>query len=203
MINMQNILNSPLPSFGAVRAQRPSVSLLGQYVPDAAEQILHACAGPAELVAYGVRQALNAGLTPEATAQLLTELQSRPMSGQSYTRHVLHADPQGMFTAVALVWGPTHSSPVHAHHTWCAYRVLTGELTESHYAWDSDEEKAFLTNNVKRTAGQSVCGNAGLELIHRLANDSQLPAISVHVYGVESDLISTHVNHVVPWAERM
>jgi len=200
---MQNILNTSPLSLGSLNTRRPPASMLEQYLPDTADQILQACFGPAELVAYGVRQALNEGLTPQVTAQLLSELESKPLSEQSYTRHVLHADPEGRFTVAALVWGPTHSSPVHAHHTWCAYRVLKGELSESHYAWDSGTEKAFLCNKVKRTAGQSVCGNAGLELIHRLANESQQPAISLHVYGVDAGSISTHVNLVVPWAEKM
>ena len=78
-----------------------------------------------------------------------------------------------------------------------------GVLTESHYEWDATQQKAYLFNKVKRQAGQSVSGNAGLELIHRLGNESAGRAISIHVYGVEAESISTHVNHLVPWSEKI
>jgi predicted metal-dependent enzyme (double-stranded beta helix superfamily) len=205
---MQNILNAQSLSVTATLAPVPGLegqetSLLQQFLPDTPAQISQACSGPTDLIAYRVRQALNEGLTPQATQQLLTVIDARPVSEQTYTRHILHADPAGRFTVVALVWAEQHSSPVHAHHTWCAYRVVTGELTESHFEWDAMQQKAYLFNKVKRQAGQSVCGNAGLELIHRLGNEGVQRAVSIHAYGVDADSISTHVNHVVPWAEKM
>jgi len=200
---MQNILNTSAVPLNNRYPQSQTDSLLNQYLPGTAEQIAQACSCPTELIAYGVRQALNAGLTVQATQQLLSLLNSRPVSDQTYTRHVLHADPEGRFAVAALVWGASHASPVHAHHTWCAYRVVMGELSESHYEWDPDQNKAYLFNKVKRSAGQSVCGNAGLELIHRLSNDSMQRAMSIHVYGVDAESLSTHVNHVLPWSEKM
>jgi hypothetical protein len=77
-----------------------------------------------------------------------------------------------------------------------------GTLTESHFEWDDTQQKAYLFNKVKRLAGQSVCGNAGLDLIHRLGNEAEQRAISIHVYGAAVEDISTHVNHVLPWAEK-
>lgn len=180
-----------------------SDSLLDQHLPSVSEDIVCALGGPADLVAYRVRQAINDGLTSHSDMEkLLSVLRTKPQSDQSYTRHVLHADPGGRFTVVALVWGPTHSSPVHAHHTWCAYRIVEGALTESHYEWDSASQKAYLFNKVTREAGQSVCGNAGLASIHRLVNETSAPAISIHAYGVDVERISTHVNHIVPWSEK-
>ena len=181
----------------------PAISLLQQYLPDTVGQIEHASSAPADLIAYQVRQALNDGLTTEATQQLLAVINARPVSAQTYTRHVLHADSAGRFTVVALVWGPEHSSPVHAHHTWCTYRVLSGELSESHFEWDASQQKAYLFNKVKRQSGQSVCGNSGLSLIHRLGNESPQRAVSIHVYGVDAESISTHVNHVLPWVQNV
>ncbi len=157
----------------------------------------------ADLVPYAVRQALNDGLAGGAAAKLADLLSSMPVSEQTYTRHILHADPKGRFTVVALIWGPQQFSPVHAHHTWCTYRVLAGELTESHYEWDRTAQQAYLFNKVIRSAGQSVCGHAGLELIHRLGNAGTQPAMSVHVYGMDSGRIATHVNRVLPWSEKI
>jgi len=200
---MQNTLNANSVAVNHRYSQSLPDSLLQQYLPGTVEQIVQACLGPTELTAYGVRQALNAGLTGQAAQQLVCLLNSRPVSDQTYTRHVLHADPEGRFAVAALVWGASQASPVHAHHTWCAYRVVMGELSESHYEWDAVQQKAYLFNKVKRSAGQSVCGNAGLELIHRLSNDSAERAISIHVYGVDAESLSTHVNHVLPWSEKM
>jgi len=181
----------------------PMPSLLQQHLPAAATQIANACSGSTDLIAYRVRQALNEVLTSQATHQLLIAINARPVSAQTYTRHILHADPAGRFTVAALVWGPQQSSPVHAHHTWCAYRVLMGTLTESHFEWDAVQQKAYLFNKVKRQTGQSVCGKAGLDLIHRLGNESEQRAISIHTYGAAVENLSTHVNHVLPWAEKI
>ncbi len=183
----------------ALRAQ----SLLARHLPATVEQIERACMDQADLVPYAVRQALNDGLAGGAAAKLADLLSSMPVSEQTYTRHILHADPKGRFTVVALIWGPQQFSPVHAHHTWCTYRVLAGELTESHYEWDRTAQQAYLFNKVIRSAGQSVCGHAGLELIHRLGNAGTQPAMSVHVYGMDSGRIATHVNRVLPWSEKI
>ena len=215
---MQNLLNThsapsivpfsiPHPSSsGSVTAPlvaTQTLSLIQQYLPDTVGQIARACLEPKDLIAYRVRQALNEGLTPQVTRQLLAAITACSMSEQTYTRHILHADPEGRFTVAALVWEPQQSSPVHAHHTWCAYRVVTGVLTESHFEWDAVQQKAYLFNRVKRKTGQSVCGNAGLDLIHRLGNETKRRAISIHAYGTAVENISTHVNHVLPWAEKM
>lgn len=198
MQNIQQIevSHSNKPSFN-------SMSLLDQHLPGVSAQLEQVCAGAIDLVSYAVRDVINQGLTECATENILSVLRSVPISEQSYTRFVLHADPEGRFTVAALLWEPTHSSPVHAHHTWCSYRVLEGELTESHYEWDATVQKAYLFNKVKRSAGQSVCGPKGRELIHRLSNNSGERAISIHTYGVQASQISTHVNEVLPWEEKV
>jgi hypothetical protein len=199
---MDNLLNVSELSPRIKLAASPVGSLLEQCLPGLAGEIELACMGQADLVPYAVRQALNDGLADaQDAAQLGTLLGSMPRSEQTYTRHILHADPMGRFTVVALIWGAQQFSPVHAHHTWCAYRVLEGELTESHYEWDRTAQQAYLFNKVIRTAGQSVCGHAGMELIHRLGNSGCAPAVSIHVYGVDSGRVGSHVNRVLPWAE--
>jgi hypothetical protein len=84
--------------------------------------------------------------------------------------------------------------------------VLSGALTETHYAWDTAAGHAYPFNSFARSAGQSVCGHAGLELIHRLGNasyDDPLPALSLHVYGVDSERVSSHVNRVLASMQRV
>lgn len=171
-----------------------SESMLDRDVAGLSDSIKQACLGEADLVPYRVRQALNHALDAKTSARLVEQVLALPHSTQSYTRHILHADPAGMFTVVALRWDANQASPVHAHYTWCAYRVLRGELTESHFEWDRSVEQAYLFNRVARSAGQSVCGHGGMDFIHRLGNEHEQTAVSIHVYGIDSARISSHVN---------
>lgn len=114
-----------------------------------------------------------------------------------YSRHVAYADPYGHFTIVYLVWPPQQFSPVHGHRTWCAYRVLQGELTETLYRWDEAAQCALPVREAARRPGDIVTAEAGLEQIHRLGNAGADLAVSLHVYGVDAQAIATGVNHLV------
>jgi predicted metal-dependent enzyme (double-stranded beta helix superfamily) len=189
-----SLLLQAMPVVRTTDLTEVSESMLDREVAGLSDAIEQACLGEADLVPYRVRQALNHALDAKATERLLKQVLALPHSTQSYTRHILHADPAGMFTVVALRWDTNQASPVHAHYTWCAYRVLRGELTESHFEWDRSVEQAYLFNRVARSAGQSVCGHGGMDFIHRLGNEQAQTAVSIHVYGIDSARISSHVN---------
>jgi predicted metal-dependent enzyme (double-stranded beta helix superfamily) len=157
------------------------------------EDIRRACLGPVDAVPSSVADALK------RAAWLEEHLVSLSSNGNvaGYTRHVLHGDPQGRFTVVAILWEPGQFSPVHAHHTWCAYHVVRGTLSEKHYTWDASTGCATYTRTVTRFSGDSSAGHAGLEQIHSLGNEGNVPAISAHVYGIDLDRIATHVNRMV------
>ncbi|MGX7002606.1 cysteine dioxygenase [Caballeronia sp. KNU42] len=145
--------------------------------------------------ALGVRTALT-GLS--SAAGLLTDSQHE--SGQDcYRRHLLLADPLGRYAVAALVWQAGQASPVHGHHTWCAYTVLEGTLSETLFAWDADTNRAVQTRCHERTRGAVSFVSAGRGAIHQLGNASATgqTAISLHVYGVSGARISTHVNDLV------
>jgi predicted metal-dependent enzyme (double-stranded beta helix superfamily) len=131
-----------------------------------------------------------------AQTDLLTRDQRAPQNG-CYARHVLHSDPVGRFTVVSIVWSPGQFSPTHAHHTWCAYAVHENALEETLYAWDDASATALPKSKDVRRTGYSCFAQAGLDQIHRLGNSSAVPAISIHVYGVEREQVCTHVNRVV------
>src|SRR5690242_14300546 len=40
--------------------------------------------------------------------------------------HVLHAEPDGTFSILGLVWRPGQSTRIHDHITWCVVGVLAG-----------------------------------------------------------------------------
>lgn len=118
-------------------------------------------------------------------------------SSERYTRHILHSHCNGRYTLVALVWQPGQRTPAHGHHTWCAYRTLEGNLQEERFNWDDERRVARPGEVAALNASHCFSTHAGLEKIHRLSNTSQGRAISLHVYGVDADHVSTHVNRVV------
>lgn len=163
-------------------------------VADMLRDIARACEAKADLVPHAVAEILkHYGDDPA----LLTPAQCTGASDH-YARHILHADPAGRFTVVAIVWGPGQQSTVHAHYTWCAYRIFSGHLEEDHYRWDAEHACARHTETVARDPGQTSFGHAGLEQIHRVRNASGEPAISIHVYGIDAARIGTHVNRPTP-----
>ncbi|MFC4274078.1 cysteine dioxygenase family protein [Achromobacter aloeverae] len=130
----------------------------------------------------------------------LLSAQQRQGQENRYTRHVLYAHPQGLFTIVALVWRPGQLTPIHGHYTWCAYFILEGEMQEEHFAWDPAAQCARPCGSVERPQGDAAASHAGMDQIHRLRNDSADTAISIHVYGVDGPRVSTHVNRIAELA---
>ena len=191
-VNLESIPEADLP-----------FSLLDRVVPGLSADLEAACLSEPDLVPYRMRQAIGQQLGRRAAVDLCAAVLALPRSTQSYTRHILHADPQGRFTVVGLVWGPKQCSPIHAHYTWCAYRILAGELIEGFYQWDSAQRHAYLMSQFTREPGYSACGHAGLEFIHRIGNQATEPAVSIHVYGMDSGRIGTHVNRVLASAQTL
>ena len=52
-----------------------------------------------------------------------------------------------------------------------------------------------------REPGYACFAPAGLDQIHRLGNAGDVPAISIHAYGVEGSRVGTHVNRLMDVAE--
>jgi len=127
----------------------------------------------------------------------LVPAEARVASPQRYARHLLHADPQGRFTIVALVWGPRQFSPVHGHHTWCSYAVLGGRLTETTYAYDRGTGLASPLGSEVLSFGARRFEYAGLSAVHKLGNAEDNVALSLHIYGIDGARVGTHVNRLV------
>lgn len=164
--------------------------------------VLHRlCINIGDIMQAGRPQFLNdlAGSLQEAEQLMpLAPPQALAMPSTCYTRHLVYADELGRYSIMLLVWHPGQHSPVHGHNTWCAYKVLQGELTECHYAWRADTGTAGLCGQVKRQRGAIATAPAGLDHIHRLGNESDRVAVSLHIYGVAREQIATHVNLLVP-----
>jgi predicted metal-dependent enzyme (double-stranded beta helix superfamily) len=111
---------------------------------------------------------------------LLAE-EHRRASPDRYTRHLVHADPDGLFSV----------------HTWCAVGVYAGELVETFYREQPGHAEPVAVREVRRRPGDQ-CFDAGGPGIHRIRNEGHEVAISIHVYGVGADRISTGVNRIYP-----
>ena len=121
----------------------------------------------------------------------------REPAHDTYRRHVLHADPAGAYTLLSIAWGGGHRSPIHAHHTWCCLALYEGELVETAFAPADDGECGLVVGSTRCTAAQPSFDTAGGG-IHQIANGTGERAVSLHVYGVSPDQLTTGVNRILP-----
>jgi predicted metal-dependent enzyme (double-stranded beta helix superfamily) len=145
--------------------------------------------GPAPMVG-----SIEAAMAEATTAPVWLPLERRRASHENYARHLLYGDPQGRFSILSIVWDHGQASPIHGHYCWCAVGVYSGTLTETYYREESGAP-AVPTGMKHRGAG-TISFEHAQHGIHRIANDSGALAISLHVYGVAPDRISTSVNRV-------
>jgi predicted metal-dependent enzyme (double-stranded beta helix superfamily) len=186
-------MHLPAPATPSTNRAHSAFGVLSQCFAAALEA---ACGAPAAQFGQRIRTALN------DAAVLAAHLPAEVLDGSEtgYSRHVLAMDPAGRFAAAALVWRPGQHTAVHAHQTWCGYRVVKGVLSEDYFRWDKEAAQACLAETRQRGAGESSFVAAGFEGIHRLGNRSPHTAISFHVYGVHADDIATRVNRLVDTA---
>ncbi|HEY2021311.1 cysteine dioxygenase family protein [Paraburkholderia sp.] len=146
-------------------------------------------------------RSMRSALAKAAAQADLLEPAQREGAAERYRRHLLAADPLGRYAIAALVWQPGQRSPVHAHHTWCGYAVLEGQLSETVYDWNHAQDRASPLRSRARKRGAVSFVGSGRGAIHQLGNSSDAPAVSLHVYGVEGARIGTGVNDIVRVAE--
>jgi predicted metal-dependent enzyme (double-stranded beta helix superfamily) len=108
-----------------------------------------------------------------------------------YRSHLLHAEPDGSFSIVALVWLPGQVTPIHDHVTWCVFGVIQG--LEYEELFTLDEEGCLVPAGVTANATGEVSGFAPPGDIHRVRNAGDETAISIHVYGTDVSRIGSSV----------
>jgi predicted metal-dependent enzyme (double-stranded beta helix superfamily) len=106
-----------------------------------------------------------------------------------YMRHLLYIDPHGDFVMTAITWLPGQVSPRHGHQVWCAFGVAEGELTEDQF----DPQLNVAKNTVLRP-GEIADRDLEGTIIHRVANRASQPLVSLHLYGVSADKLTTGIN---------
>jgi predicted metal-dependent enzyme (double-stranded beta helix superfamily) len=146
---------------------------------------------PRDAMAQEIKAALrDATATPDWLPP-----ERRRASHENYARHLLYGDADGRFSILAIVWDHGQRSPIHGHYCWCAVGVYQGELTERHYREGLGEGLPVLVASAQRGPG-TLSFEPAASGIHRIANESGAVAISLHVYGIARDSISTGVNRI-------
>jgi len=140
----------------------------------------------------GIRTAIAAPLNDADTAQLVAEQLRRHLpsvsvlsaeqqrgSPDGYRSHILHVEPDGSFSVVALVWQPGQVTRIHDHLTWCVFGVIQG--VEHEELFDPDLNLVGRSDNhVGDVSGFAPPGD-----IHRVRNNATTTAISIHIYGTD------------------
>ncbi|QES49085.1 cysteine dioxygenase [Streptomyces venezuelae] len=158
-----------------------------------------------------IRTVVDRGLAPDLTAYLVGELLAPHLGAHDlltpaqhegdpdhYRQHILHAEPDGGFSVVALVWLPGQETCIHDHVAWCVAGVHQGEESERRYRLAPGPEgvaRLMPTEDVVNGPGE-VCGFAPPGDIHRVRNSCRTKAISIHVYGADVSRLGTSIRRV-------
>jgi 3-mercaptopropionate dioxygenase len=122
---------------------------------------------------------------------ILTEAQRRG-DPAGYRSHLLHTEPDGSFSVLAVVWLPGQVTPVHDHVTWCAFGVLQGTEREELFSLADDRGRLLPAGRAENTTGQ-VSGFAPPGDIHRVRNTDAGVTISLYVYGADISRLGSSV----------
>jgi predicted metal-dependent enzyme (double-stranded beta helix superfamily) len=153
-----------------------------------------------------IRRAVHAGGSWQETADRVVAalrgrlpgpglLSAEQLAGDpsGYQTHLVHAEPDGSFSVVVMVWRPGQRTPVHDHLTWCVTAVLQGTEYEEVFANRGDhlETVGRNANPVGTVSGFAPPGD-----IHQVTNIGDAVAVSMHVYGTDITRVGSSVRRV-------
>ncbi|MEU8848044.1 cysteine dioxygenase family protein [Streptomyces sp. NPDC048564] len=164
-----------------------------------------------EALLAGLREDVGRGLPPDLTAHLVGERlaphlgapdlltdEQQQSDPTQYRQHLLHAEHDGSFSVVALVWLPGQGTSVHDHVSWCTTGVHQGQERERRYRLlpaAGGAARLVATTDVLNKQGE-FCGFAPPGDIHRVWNAGPSTAISLHVYGADISRLGSSVRRV-------
>lgn len=110
---------------------------------------------------------------------------------ERYARHLVHRDPAGRYTAVAMVWSQGQGTLLHDHAgKWCVECVVRGRIQVVSYQILNDEAADVVRFQPERQIMAGV-GEAGALIPpfehHTIENVDPDPAVTLHVYAEELD----------------
>ena len=107
-----------------------------------------------------------------------------------YARRLIHRDPQGRYTALAMVWDRGQGTPLHDHAgMWCVECVYRGKIRVTSYSVHGGDPERDLVRFERESVVNAGVGEAGALIppfeYHVLENAGETPAVTIHVYGGE------------------
>ena len=116
---------------------------------------------------------------------------------ECYTQHIVHVEPDGAFSIVALVWLPGQSTAIHDHVSWCTVGVYEGQETETLYrlAGRKGRRQLVVSGHAVNRRGD-VTGIAPPGDLHHVSNTGTTTAISLHVYGADIGELGSSIRRV-------
>ena len=124
---------------------------------------------------------------------LLSERQLRADPAQ-YKQHILHVEPDGTFSVVALVWLPGQRTPIHDHVSWCVIGTYRGAEEETRYRLVEDDGPPHLVpagTTVNDTGTVAFLAPPGD--IHEVRSATDGLTVSLHVYGGDVARLGTSI----------
>lgn len=114
----------------------------------------------------------------------------QPVEGR-YARRLVHKDPNGRYSVLAMVWDKGQGTSLHDHAGhWCVECVYRGRIKVVSYSLQTDEE-ADLLQFERETEIYAGPGEAGALIppfeYHTICNAEDTPAVTIHVYAGELD----------------
>ena len=184
-----------------MRTDSQSRALTGKHEPPPERRASSKLEELVQAVRAVVREQADWGETAQLVASQLSQClpgpdvlspEQRIGNRDGYRSHLLHSEPGGAFSIVALVWRPGQVTPIHDHVTWCVFGVIRGEEHEELFV--IDEERGCLVEAGATTNREGdVSGFAPPGDIHRVRNIGDETAISLHVYGTDVSRIGSSV----------
>jgi len=109
----------------------------------------------------------------------------------AYMRHVLYVDPGDKFVITAITWLPGQMSAVHGHQVWCLFGVAEGDLMEEQFT-----DALELRRKVVYRPGEIAERDLDQKVVHRVSNRGIVRVVSLHLYGVSADKLTTGINRL-------
>jgi len=134
-----------------------------------------------------VKQALIDAVTNDAISLPASYLVP---TADRYARRLLHRDPAGRYTVIAMVWGPGQHTPLHDHAgIWCVECVYRGRVRVTSYAVRGGDPETGIVQFERQDELVAGPGEAGALIppfeYHVIANADPTPSVTIHVYGGE------------------
>lgn len=111
-------------------------------------------------------------------------------SADKYARRLLHRDPAGRYTVIAMIWDKDQGTPLHDHAgIWCVECVYRGQLDVTSYSVRGGDARTGVVEFEVETKIRASVGEAGALIPpfehHVLHNADATPSVTIHVYGGE------------------